>query len=199
MHFYAGTSGYAYKKWKGSFYPEGLPAKGMLGYYGRHFRAVEINSTFYRMPTVTVLEAWADAVPADFRFVLKAPRQITHIQRLKDADQSLATLLATADVLKERLGALLFQLPPNLKKGVPRLKEFLSLLPPQCRASFEFRHASWFDDEIFIHILPFFPDDPAPIRFFGKSPYLRRLTKYRIHVLILGSKPDFGRERIGYD
>ena len=149
MKLYVGTSGYAYKEWKGSFYPDDLPAKRMLHYYGEQFRAVEINNTFYRMPTASVLETWAAAVPADFRFVLKAPRRITHMQQLKDAADSLAYLLDTAGTLGRRLGPLLFQLPPGLKKDLPRLREFLVLLPPQRRAAFEFRHPSWFDEAVF--------------------------------------------------
>jgi uncharacterized protein YecE (DUF72 family) len=149
MNLYVGTSGYSYKEWKGAFYPKDLPSKQMLRYYGECFRAVEINNTFYRMPEASVLEAWAGDVPVDFRFVLKAPRQITHIQRLRDADALVSRLLEAAQALKERLGPLLFQLPPNLKKDAPRLREFLALLPSSCRAAFEFRHPSWFDDEVF--------------------------------------------------
>lgn len=149
MKLHVGTSGYACKEWKGSFYPADLPAKHMLRYYAARFRTVEINDTFYRMPTETVLESWASEVAADFRFVLKAPQRITHVQRLQDADDSVAYLLDVAATLRQRLGALLFQLPPSLKKDVPRLRAFLALLPPQTRAAFEFRHASWFDDEVF--------------------------------------------------
>ena len=148
MNLYIGTSGFSYKEWKGSFYPEDLSAKRMLHYYGEHFKTVEINNTFYRMPSVPVLETWAGDVPADFRFVLKAPRQITHIRRLKDSADSVSYLLETAGALKKRLGALLFQLPPNLKKDVPRLRDFLALLPPERRVAFEFRNQSWFDDEV---------------------------------------------------
>ncbi|MGA7951454.1 MAG: DUF72 domain-containing protein [Thiobacillaceae bacterium] len=149
MNLYVGTSGYSYKEWKGNFYPEDLPAARMLHYYAERFRTVEINNTFYRMPKTSVLEAWAGEVPADFRFVLKASQRITHIQRLKDADESLAYLLDVAGTLNERLGPLLFQLPPNLKKDAPRLREFLALLPSQRRAALEFRHPSWFDEEVF--------------------------------------------------
>ena len=149
MTLYVGTSGFAYKEWKGSFYPDDLPAKGMLHYYGEHFRSVEINNTFYRMPTVSLLESWAGEVPDDFRFVLKASQRITHQRRLVDADEDVGYLLDVAAALKQRLGALLFQLPPNLKKDAPRLDAFLALLPPQFRAAFEFRHESWFDDEVF--------------------------------------------------
>jgi len=149
MKLYVGTSGFAYKEWKGSFYPEDLPAKRMLHYYGERFRSVEINNTFYRMPTVSLLESWAGEVPDDFRFVLKASQRITHQRRLVDADEDVGYLLDVAAALRQRLGALLFQLPPNLKKDAPRLDAFLALLPPQFRAAFEFRHPSWFDDEVF--------------------------------------------------
>jgi uncharacterized protein YecE (DUF72 family) len=149
MNLYVGTSGYSYKEWKGTFYPEDLPEKQMLRFYGEHFRSVEINNTFYRMPKSSVLEAWAQEVPADFSFVLKAPQRITHIERLKDAGDSVSYLLDVAGVLKERLGPLLFQLPPNLKKDASRLREFLALLPTNRRVAMEFRHESWFDEEVF--------------------------------------------------
>jgi uncharacterized protein YecE (DUF72 family) len=149
MNLYVGTSGYAYKEWKGTFYPSDLSEKRMLHYYGERFRTVEINNTFYRMPKASVLEAWAGQVPAEFRFVLKASQRITHVQRLKDADDSVSYLFDVAGALKERLGALLFQLPPNLRKDTPRLRDFLALLPPQRRAALEFRHPSWFDEEVF--------------------------------------------------
>lgn len=153
MNLYVGTSGYSYKEWKGSFYPDDLPAKKMLSYYGERFRTVEINATFYRMPKASVLEAWAADVPQDFKFVLKASQRITHMQRLKDAGDSLRYLLETSSVLQQRLGPLLFQLPPNLKKDAARLSEFLQLLPRRAEstggAAFEFRHESWFDDEVF--------------------------------------------------
>ena len=148
MDFYVGTSGYSYKEWKGTFYPKNLPAQQMLGFYGERFRAVEINSTFYGLPKASVLAGWADAVPPDFQFVLKAPKQITHLQRLKDAGDLVSQLLAVAGALTEHQGPLLFQLPPIAKKDVPRLRAFLALLPLQRRAAFEFRHPSWFDDEV---------------------------------------------------
>ena len=149
MKFYVGTSGYSYPEWKGSFYPAKLPAKQMLRFYGEHFRAVEINYTFKQTPTATVLETWADTVPAEFQFILKAPQQITHWKRLKDVDDSLSNFLDIASTLEKRLGPLLFQLPPNFSKDVPRLRALLALLPPERRVTLEFRHASWFDDEIF--------------------------------------------------
>jgi uncharacterized protein YecE (DUF72 family) len=149
MNLYVGTSGYSYKEWKGSFYPEDLPDKRMLRFYGERFRSVEINNTFYRMPKESVLESWAAEVPGDFKFVLKASQRITHMQRLKDTDDSVAYLLKVARVLKERLGPLLFQLPPFMKKDLPRLRAFFSLLPSDPPSAFEFRHESWFDEEIF--------------------------------------------------
>jgi uncharacterized protein YecE (DUF72 family) len=149
MQLYVGTSGYSYKEWKGSFYPKDLPPDEMLRFYGENFRAVEINNTFFRIPKMSVLEAWAADVPADFKFVLKASRQITHMRRLKGADEPVSILLKVAGALKERLGPLLFQLPPNLKKDLPRLRDFLALLPPERRAALEFRHQSWFDDDVF--------------------------------------------------
>jgi uncharacterized protein YecE (DUF72 family) len=148
MNLYVGTSGYSYKEWKGSFYPDDLPEKEMLRFYGERFRAVEINNTFYRMPKGSTLEAWTKDVPSDFQFVLKAPQRITHIQRLKEAGDSVSYLLQVAGVLKEQLGPLLFQLPPYLKKDLPRLRDFLALLPPERRIAFEFRHQSWFDEEL---------------------------------------------------
>ena len=149
MNLYVGTSGYSYPEWKGSFYPPKLPAKQMLAFYGEQFRAVEVNYTFKRMPTATVLATWADTVPAGFQFVLKAPQQITHWKRLKDVGDSVSTFLDIASTLKNRLGPLLFQLPPDFQKDVPRLRAFLALLPTERRVTLEFRHASWFDDEVF--------------------------------------------------
>jgi uncharacterized protein YecE (DUF72 family) len=149
MNLYVGTSGYSYPKWKGKFYPKDLPAKGMLRYYGENFRSVESNSTFRGMPKPEVLTKWADDVPADFKFALKAPQQITHIKRLKDSKELVSKVFEVAAVLEERLGPVLFQLPPNFKKDATRLREFLALLPKRRRAAFEFRHESWFDEEIF--------------------------------------------------
>ena len=149
MDLYIGTSGYSYKQWKGTFYPEKLPDRQMLRFYGERFRSVEINNTFRRMPNASDLARWADTVPADFRFVLKAPQQITHVRRLNDVGDLVSHLLEVAGTLTERLGPMLFQLPPTLRKDVPRLRAFLSLLPLQLRSAFEFRHPSWFDEEVF--------------------------------------------------
>jgi uncharacterized protein YecE (DUF72 family) len=149
MNFFVGTSGYSYPEWKGNFYPAKMPAKQMLGYYAERFHTVEINNTFYRPPTAQLLETWAAQVPAEFRFVLKAPQEITHAKRLIGADALVRSFVETAGALKDRLGPLLFQLPPHFGKDVPRLRAFLALLPRTCRAAFEFRHQSWFCDEVF--------------------------------------------------
>ncbi|HEY1381469.1 MAG TPA: DUF72 domain-containing protein [Gemmataceae bacterium] len=146
---YVGTSGFSYPKWKGTFYPQKLPAKQMLRYYGEQFRTVEINSTFRGAPKTSTLVAWAGQVPAGFRFVLKAPQQVTHIGRLKDVDEPVSSLFEVVSTLGDRLGPLLFQLPPNFKKDLPRLRAFLALIPAQRHVALEFRHQSWFDDDVF--------------------------------------------------
>jgi uncharacterized protein YecE (DUF72 family) len=147
MKLHVGTSGYSYKEWKGNFYPEDLPAKEMLSYYSRRLPAVEINNTFYRLPQPAMIENWKAQVPAEFRFSIKATQRITHIKRLNNVLDETKYLLETAALLKDRLGVVLFQLPPNMKKEAGRLKSFLELLPAETRAAFEFRHESWFDDE----------------------------------------------------
>ncbi len=149
MQFFVGTSGYSYKEWKGSFYPPKLPAKDMLAFYARHFSTVEMNNTQYKMPTVAGVEAWAAQVPPDFRFILKAPQSITHFKRLVNASDAVATFVSAAAALGERLGPLLFQLPPNFKKDLPRLEAFLDVLHGSARAVMEFRHESWFTDDMY--------------------------------------------------
>jgi uncharacterized protein YecE (DUF72 family) len=144
-----GTSGYSYKQWKGSFYPSDLPARRMLSYYAGQFSTVESNSTFRRLPSQDVVTAWLKEVPPAFKFALKAPQQITHFRRLRDVDAPLDKLLELASVLKKQLGPILFQLPPNFKKDLPRLKAFLKLLPRRRQFAFEFRNESWFDDDVF--------------------------------------------------
>lgn len=148
MRVLAGTSGYSYKEWKGSFYPEDLPAGEMLRYYSARLAAVEINNTFYRMPSAKLLAGWAEQVPERFRFALKASQQITHRLRLKEAADPVGYFFRVAATLGDRLGPVLFQLPPNLKKDLPRLTDFLSLLPAGSRAAFEFRHVSWFEADV---------------------------------------------------
>lgn len=149
MRFFVGTSGYSYKEWKKKFYPEGLPQEEMLSYYARHFSTVEINSTFYRLPKAGVFKSWAKQVPDDFRFAFKAPQTITHCKRLKEVRRETKGFLRVVGTLKGRRSPLLFQLPPNFKKDLPRLKAFLDLIDRDTRAAFEFRHSSWFDDEVF--------------------------------------------------
>ncbi len=152
MRVKVGTSGFSYKQWRGRFYPEKLPAERMLAFYAERFGTVEINNTFYRMPKPELLQGWAEDVgehPA-FVFVLKAPQRITHVRRLQaSAAPDLAFFLESAGTLGTRLGPLLFQLPPNQKKDAERLRAFLELLPAGTRAAFEFRHESWFDDEVY--------------------------------------------------
>ena len=150
MELHVGTSGYSYKEWKGPFYPEDLSNKDMLSYYGERLGAVEINNTFYRLPKTSVLEAWAEQVPDGFRFSIKASRKITHFTRLKSGSRDPTEyLLSTLGALGDRLGVLLFQLPPNFKKDLERFSEFLGMLPEGTPAAWEFRHETWFDDEVY--------------------------------------------------
>ena len=145
MRIAAGTSGFSYAAWKGPFYPEELKNGEMLRFYATRLPAVEINNTFYRMPKASVLAGWAEQVPEAFRFALKASRRITHFARLRDCAEETDYLVRTARTLGSRLGALLFQLPPNLKADLPRLEAFLELVPADVPAVFEFRHESWRD------------------------------------------------------
>ena len=149
MEILAGTSGFSYKEWKGRFYPEDLSNGKMLAYYSGRLPSVEINNTFYRLPRESVVEGWAEQVPAHFRFVIKASRRITHFKRLQAAEDETGYLLRTVGLLGERLGAVLFQLPPNMKQDLERLDAFLSGLGDPGRAAFEFRHASWFEEETY--------------------------------------------------
>lgn len=148
MNLYVGTSGYSYKEWKGSFYPEKIPAKEMLSYYAGRLSTVEINATFYRMPQQSMLENWKGQVPPTFRFSLKAPQRVTHFKRLKETEDETKYFFETAETLGDQLGVVLFQLPPNMNKDLPRLEAFLQQLPPSTRAAFEFRHPAWFDDDV---------------------------------------------------
>ncbi len=150
MKLLAGTSGYAFKEWKGAFYPEDMKTDGMLGFYASRFPAVEINNTFYRLPKENVLRDWAEQVPETFTFAIKASQRITHYARLKEeCADTVDFLLKNTSTLGNRLGPILFQLPPNLKKEVNRFRGFLGLLPSDRRYVFEFRHESWFDEAIF--------------------------------------------------
>ena len=147
----AGASGYSFKEWKGNFYPEKIKPEEMLAFYVERLPTVEINNTFYRMPTTAVLENWAAAAPEGFRFAIKASRRITHISRIKveSAAEPLDYLYRNLAALGGKRGPVLFQLPPNLKKDVPRLMAFLSLLPEGHNAAFEFRNDTWFADDVY--------------------------------------------------
>ena len=152
MRLFVGTSGYSYKPWKGKFYPEDLPQSEWLSYYAQRFSTVEINNTFYRVPKQEVLEGWRRHVPETFRFGVKATRRITHIKRLKNVEEETAFFLRAASALQQRLGVVLFQLPPNLKKDLDRLRTFLDLLPDSGRYALEFREPSWFDEQVFTEL-----------------------------------------------
>jgi uncharacterized protein YecE (DUF72 family) len=150
MRIVVGTSGYSYKEWRGSFYPEKIREKDMLRYYSERLKAVEINNTFYRLPARETLLRWAEQVPDGFTFALKASQRITHRQRLGPSSLETVTyLFEIASALGERLGPVLFQTPPFLQKDVERLRAFLGALPPARPVAFEFRHESWFDDEVY--------------------------------------------------
>ena len=147
----AGASGYSFKEWKGGFYPKEMKPEGMLAWYAERLPTVEINNTFYQMPKVAVLENWARATPQGFRFAIKASRRITHLSRLKaeSAADSVAFLYKNLATLGEKRGPVLFQLPPVMKKNLPRLADFLRLLPEGHRAAFEFRNDTWFADDVY--------------------------------------------------
>jgi uncharacterized protein YecE (DUF72 family) len=145
--FLVGTSGFSYPAWRGTFYPEKQPASGMLAFYAGVFGAVEINNTFYRMPSPALLSGWTAQTPAAFRFALKAPQQITHRLRLKDAGEPAREFVRRSEALGATRGPLLFQLPPHLKADPSRLGDFLAALPGGIEPAFEFRHPSWFNDD----------------------------------------------------
>jgi uncharacterized protein YecE (DUF72 family) len=144
-----GTSGYSYPEWRGTFYPARCPTARMLAYYAGRFDTVELNNTFYRMPTATAIAGWAAETPPEFVFALKASRRITHLGRLRDVAEPVGHLLQTVGALGGKLGPVLFQLPPNFRKDAARLAACLGLVPPTVRLAFEFRHASWFDAEVY--------------------------------------------------
>ncbi len=188
MRMLTGTSGFSYKEWVGPFYPEKTPASAMLRYYAERFPTVEINNTFYRMPDTALLERWAQEVPAGFAFTLKAPQRITHIKRLKDSASDVIEFTRRAAVLGDRLGMLLFQLPPSLRKDLPRLHDFLAALPPERRVAVEFRHASWHDDEVYetlrargaaLCVMEDDDEEASPFVVTSEDAYLRlRRTQY---------------------
>jgi uncharacterized protein YecE (DUF72 family) len=149
MRLFVGTSGYNFPEWKGTFYPSKLPTAKWLEYYASQLGTVEINYTFYRMPTPKVVAGWDAVTPPAFSFVLKAPQRITHIARLKNVDDTLRFFLETARTLGPKLGPILFQLPPNFKKDTERLGDVLTMFPADLRCAWEFRHASWFDADVY--------------------------------------------------
>ena len=149
MTLYVGTSGYSYKEWKGTFYPEKTSAKDMLSYYSSHFKSVELNNTFYRVPQPGMIETWKSQVPENFRFSVKASQGITHFRRLKDAADATRLMLETVSALDDRLGAVIFRLPSDMKKDLVRLETFLKQLPRDTPAAFDFRDPTWFDDDVF--------------------------------------------------
>jgi uncharacterized protein YecE (DUF72 family) len=182
MELLAGTSGFSYKEWKGTFYPEKLAADGMLRFYAERFPTVEINNTFYRMPGEGMLSRWATEVPEHFAFTLKAPRRITHDKRLKETGSDVAEFLRRAALLGPKLGPLLFQLPPFLKKDLEVLGAFLESLPPGRQIAFEFRNPSWQDDavhemlrarEVMLCTADTDEGDPPPLVATAKLGYLR--------------------------
>lgn len=149
MRYWIGTSGYNYPEWRGSFYPEKFPTGKMLAYYAERFDTVEVNYTFYRMPTEGLLDGWAKGTPEGFTFTLKAPRRITHDAKLRHCEDLTAAFCRIASTLGGKLGVLLFQLPPNFKRDDAVLVAFLDSLQPGVRAAFEFRHESWHDEAVF--------------------------------------------------
>ena len=149
MNLYVGTSGYSYKEWKGKFYPETIPPGEMLSYYAARLPAVELNNTYYRLPQPGTVENWRAQVPENFRFSVKAPQSITLYRRLKDAGSQTKQLLETVSALEDRLGAVFFRMPEDMKKDRQRLESFLKILPNDTPAAFDFRHLTWFDDEVF--------------------------------------------------
>jgi uncharacterized protein YecE (DUF72 family) len=149
MRLYCGTSGFAFKQWKGPFYPQKLPANRMLSFYAERLPTVEINNTFYRMPKAETLERWAAQVPETFRFAVKAPRRITHFKQLADCEAEAEYFFGAVAKLGPRLGAVLLQLPPHARVAVDKLERFLDGVPAGSPLAFEFRHASWQDERVY--------------------------------------------------
>jgi uncharacterized protein YecE (DUF72 family) len=181
MPAFIGTSGFSYKEWKKNFYPKDLPDARFLSYYATRLNGVEIDSTFYRMPTDKALDAWRDATPPHFRFAIKANQKITHRERLVVPSEALTYLLQTLPRLGERLGVVLYQLPPNFKRDLGRLESFLAALPSSPRSALEFRHVSWFDDETYALLEKFGvalcindnDEFECPVKITAKHTYIR--------------------------
>lgn len=148
-HIHIGTSGWHYGHWEGPFYPDKTPSEKYLGYYSKSFKTVEINSSFYRMPDKETIREWRDTVPEGFRFSVKASRYITHMKKLKDPEAAVSYLISTVSLLRNKLGPILFQLPPKWHANPERLESFIKSLPRDYDYAFEFRDTSWFDDRIY--------------------------------------------------
>ena len=176
-----GTSGWHYDDWKGRFYPDDIPKSKWFEHYAEHFDTVEINNTFYHLPKQKTFENWYERAPDGFLYTVKANRYITHIKRLKDADEALNRFLQAAGILRERLGAILYQLPPSMHKDLKQLRAFLKLLPKRQIVVFEFRHESWYADETYELLNKFgagfcvhdMPGTPSPRVVTGNIIYLR--------------------------
>jgi uncharacterized protein YecE (DUF72 family) len=149
VRYYIGTSGWHYDDWRGRFYPEKLPRNRWLEFYAQHFPTVELNNSFYRLPSENAFTGWYNSSPPDFRYAVKVSRFITHIKRLKDCNEAVANFMSRAGILKEKLGPLLYQLPPSMHRNDERLESFLNILPRGLKHVIEFRHESWLVDEVF--------------------------------------------------
>ena len=146
---YVGTSGFSYKEWKGNFYPEKLPAKEYLAFYAESFSTTEINNTFYRIPSTSTVTGWAEQVPESFRFALKLSQRITHRKRLRNVDEEMEWFLTSAGALADKLACILVQLPPNFKKDMERLGDFVGKFSSRAPLAVEFRHPTWFSEDVF--------------------------------------------------
>jgi uncharacterized protein YecE (DUF72 family) len=181
MRIHIGTSGYNYPEWRGTFYPEKWPANRMFAYYAERFHTVEINATFYRMPTEKTTTAWREQAPEGFTYAMKAPRTITHDRRLKDCRDAVDFFVTSARVLGPSLGTLLFQLPPNFRCDLDRFSTFLDWLPADVRCAVEFRHESWLTDDVFSRLaarkvalcIADFGDHTTPLRPTARHGYFR--------------------------
>jgi uncharacterized protein YecE (DUF72 family) len=181
MSIWMGTSGFSYKEWKGIFYPADTPPSGFLSYYAGRLGGVEIDSTFYRMPTPQMLDAWTSATPSNFRFAIKAPQKITHRERLAVPSDALSYLVGLLPRMGERLGVVLYQLPPNFRFDAARLEAFLEAIPDSPRSAVEFRHPSWFSEATYRLLerrgvaLCINDNDEldAPVRLTAKHTYVR--------------------------
>jgi uncharacterized protein YecE (DUF72 family) len=181
MRIHVGTSGYNYPEWRGTFYPDDLSTSKMFDWYSARFHAVEINYTFYRMPTQKTTDAWRAQAPGAFRYALKAPRRITHEKRLLNCADTVGFFAEAARVLGPHLGPLLVQLPPTFKCDLARLDAFLEVLPPDLQFAFEFRHDSWLTDEVFARLshrqaalcIADFGDKTTPLRATARHGYFR--------------------------